>query len=319
MPRKFIPKQPRRIEELRKGRLTWQPGDEHPLDILREDLDQLKGQLPDLLHQLLETAQQTVTRLTTMLETTGGSGTFIDSFSQAEHATRKIIVDRFSNRKHLEHLLLAFGVQRYKRLLGRLQTIQAALTLANNLLATEETLSQEFLLSWQQAQEKGEHEPKPATPTNLSKGELRVQGLDEPLAPLVSSVDQARQILREFEAHLPDLRRQLATGNGWFEIFYVPKRHYKSAVIAYDEALQANRRYQTPIPPEIEAAIHPEVARLLQTGATEFPKELRLEVYDIVYIGPYAKYRWHEGKQTYTISLGLLDDYPPFPFFPAGF
>jgi hypothetical protein len=325
MPRKYIPKEPRRIEEKRKGRVYWQPGEEHPLDILRDDLQQLKDQLPDLLHQLLATAQQTVTRLEEILSATGEGDDFIDSFSQGDRAVRLEIVNRFSDRKHLEHLLLAFSTQRHKRLLGRLQTIQAALTLANDLLAAEETLSQEFLATGTQSQEQEEEplpKPKHSAPTNLTRGELRMRGLDEPLTPIVSSVDQARQILRNFEAHLPDLRRQLATGQGWFEVFFVPKRHYKAAVIAYDEALEALRKHKTPIPPEIESAIHPEVARLIRAGVTkhtDFPKELRLEVFDIVKVGPYAKYRWTEGKQTYTISLGLLDDYPPFPFVPEGF
>lgn len=321
MPRKYIPKEPRRIEKSITGRVYWQPGEEHPLDVLRDDLQQLKGQLPDLLQQLLATAQQTVTRLEEILAATSDSDDFLYSFSQADRTARKIIVDRFSNRKHLEHLLLAWSCQRYKRMLGRLQTIQAALTLASDLLAAEETLSQEFLTTWQNTQEQEEEqEEKPrATHANLSRAELRVQGIDEPLAPVVSEVDQARQLLRDFEARLPDLRRQLTTGQGWFEVFHVPKRHFKPTVVAYAKALQALEERKIPIPTEIEQAVHPEVRQLIQAGVSKFPKELRLEVYDIAYVGPYVKYRWTEGKQTYTISLGLLDDYPPFPFTPQGF
>jgi len=324
MPRREVPKQPRKIEESRKGRVYWKPGNPHPLDILREDLDQLKGQLPDLLTSLLSTAQQTVASLEAILSATAENDDLVAPFSQADHATRKIIIDRFNNRKHLSHLLLAWDCQRYKRLLGRLQTIQAALTLANDLLAAEETLSQEFLASWKGAREELPPEELPSeesseAPTERTREELRVQGLDEPLTPVVSSVDQARQILRDFEARLPDLRRQLATGTGWFEVFFVPKRRYKAEVIAYAKALKASRKHQIPIPPEVEQAVHLEVRRLVQAGISDFPRELRLEVYDIVEVGPYAKYRWTEGKQTYTISLGLLDDYPPYPFVPQGF
>jgi hypothetical protein len=39
----------------------------------------------------------------------------------------------------------------------------------------------------------------------------------------------------------------------------------------------------------------------------------------MIELGPYVRYRWREGKHLYTISLGLLDDYPPLPFTPAGF
>jgi hypothetical protein len=148
---------------------------------------------------------------------------------------------------------------------------------------------------------------------------LRLQGLEEPFTPMVSSVAQCRQILRHFEARLPDLRRHLSTGQGWFEVFSVPKRHSKKEVVAYAEALVASRKHKTPIPPELVSAVHPEVARLIRAGSTDFPSELRLEVYDTTEVGPYAKYRWTENKHTYTISLGLLDDYPPFPFVPEGF
>jgi hypothetical protein len=103
-----------------------------------------------------------------------------------------------------------------------------------------------------------------------------MQGLDEPLTPIVSSVDQCRQILRNFEARLPDLRRQHSTGQGWFEVFSVPKRHSKKEVVAYADALIAWRKHKTPIPPEIRSAVHPEVARLIRAGTTDFPSELRL-------------------------------------------
>jgi hypothetical protein len=135
MPRKERPKPPRKMETSRKGRVSWQPGNTHPLDSLREDLDQIQGQLPDLLVQLLATAQQTVAQLEAILQATNQGDDLMASFSQADRAARRIISDRFSNRKHLEHLLLVFGLQRHQRLLGRLQTIQAALHLANNLLA----------------------------------------------------------------------------------------------------------------------------------------------------------------------------------------
>ena len=73
------------------------------------------------------------------------------------------------------------------------------------------------------------------------------------------------------------------------------------------------------MPKEIEDAVHPEVRRLIQAGAEKFPPELREEVFNIVEVGPYAKYRWREKGQIYTISLGLDTDYPPFPFVPEGF
>jgi hypothetical protein len=314
----------------------------------------MRAQLPGLVEELLSTAQQTTIRLNGILEAARESDDLSLIFSEADRKAHHLIVDRFHNRKHYDHLHAAFSLQRYKRLMGRLGTIQAALTLANDLLGAEETLSQEFLTTWRQSrqQEEGqpaeeteevlpqdaqteaedqqEHpdEPQPlqfetdgqsATQQPPTKEELRVQGLDQPLTEIVSSVDQSRKYLRDFEARLPDLRRQLATGQGWFEVFFVSKRRYKSEVIAYAKALKRERKRKVPIPAEIANAIHPEIAQLIQAGVERFPTELREEVYDITKVGPYVKYRWLEGGRTYTISLGLIDDYPPYPFVPEGF
>lgn len=316
------PKGPRKIEKSEGGRVYWKPGKPHPLDVLYEEVNQVKAQLPGLLEELLSTAQQTTIRLNGMLEAARESNDLTALFSEADRQAHHLIVDRFHNRKHYDHLHAAFTLQRYKRLAGRLKTIQAALNLACDLLGAEETLSQEFLTTWRNSQqeEPQEEEPKEAQPeTQLTIEEMRLQGLDEPLTNIVSSVDQSRQFLRNFEAHLPELRRQLSRGQGWIEIFFVPKRHYKPEVIAYAKALSALRKKKTPIPPEVEQAVNSEVIRLIQAGAEKFPLELREEVYDITKVGPYAKYRWVEDGQTYTISLGLIDDYPPYPFVPEGF
>lgn len=314
----------RKIEKSETGRVYWKPGKEHPLDVLYEEVNQIKAQLPGLLEELLSTAQQTTIRLNGMLEAAKESNDLAALFTEADRQAHHLIVDRFYNRKHYDHLHAAFSLQRYKRLVGRLKTIQAALSLASDLLGAEETLSQEFLATWRSSQQEEpqeeEQELKEAQPeTQLTVEEMRLQGLDEPLADIVSSVDQSRQFLRNFEALLPDLRRQLSRGQGWIEIFYVSKRHYKPEIIAYAKALRALRKKKTPIPPEIESAVHPEVIRLIQAGAEKFPLELRDEIYDITKLGPYAKYRWVEEGQTYTISLGLMDDYPPYPFVPEGF
>jgi hypothetical protein len=331
MPRPRTPKGPRKIEASQKGRVYWKPGDPHPLDALYTELDQARDELPGLLEDLLSTAQHTVMRLSAIVEA-AKSDTLTDAFSQADNEARLIALQRFGNRKHLHHLLAAFALQRHKRQLGRLRTIEAALTLANDLLVEETSLSQEFLAAWQTARrqpppdteateteaEHTETENEEAKPP-LTKEELRVQGLEEPLEPIVSSADQGRRLLREFEARLPDLRRQLSTGQGWFEVFSVPKRHYKDEVIAYWKALSRFQNKQIPIPAEIERAVHPEVRQFLQAGTYKFPPALRDEVYNITYVGPYVKYRWTEHRQTYTISLGMDDDYPPFPFVPEGF
>jgi hypothetical protein len=319
MPRKRTERGERKIEKRAVGPY-WRPGEDHPLDVLDNELQETRDQLPGLLEELLSAAQRTQIRLQSILDAEQANPDPEAPYTAADLVARRMIVDRFHNRKHLHHLTTLFMLQRRKRLLGRLRTIQAALDLVNNLLDEEETLSQEFLSSWSQAQATDttsdkEEEPQ-AKPT---REELRVQGLAEPLEPILSSVDQSRRLLRNFEAQLPDLRRQLASGRGWFEVFYVPKRHYKESVIAYAKALEVSQKRGIPIPQKIIDAIHPEVAKLIRAGSETFPKQLRLEVYDIVNVGPYVKYRWKEQKQIYTISLGLDDDYPPFPFVPEGF
>jgi len=150
-----------------------------------------------------------------------------------------------------------------------------------------------------------------------TKGELLLKGIGESLTPLLGDVTLSRQLLQTFEKRIPDLRRGLISGQGWFEVFSVPKYSFKAEVVLYMEALLAWQEHHTPIPTEIEQAIHPEVARLLHIGA-EIARQLRDEACDCIKVGPYVKYRWHDGGRNYTVSLGLLDDYPPFPFMPSG-
>jgi hypothetical protein len=149
-----------------------------------------------------------------------------------------------------------------------------------------------------------------------------VAGTHEPITPLVSSAEQTRQVLTAFEQQLPDLRRHLLASNGWFEVFYVPKRRYKEMLLEYAKALGYAREHSLPLSlVEAPPALHPDVARLLRAGIPpkDMSKELRDQIYNITGQGPYMRYRWREGKHLSTISLGLLDDYPPRPFTPAGF
>jgi hypothetical protein len=90
-------------------------------------------------------------------------------------------------------------------------------------------------------------------------------------------------------------------------------------VIASAKAVKKAQKYHTAVPAEGELAVQEEVRHLIAVRSDTFPRKLREHVYDIVKVGPSVKYRWLEGKHTYCISLGLLDDYPPFPFTPEGF
>jgi hypothetical protein len=109
--------------------------------------------------------------------------------------------------------------------------------------------------------------------------------------------------------------------NGWFETFS-PKRRDIQALQDDAEALQHARETSQPFPEAGRFALHPEVARLLQAGV--YPKDMRhpncaTTSMTSSSFSPYVCYRWREGNHLYTISLGLLDDYPPLPFTSAGF
>lgn len=321
MPRPALERGERLRPKSEKSRLYWKPGDPHALDILTKEVQELDAEIPIRLSQVLLQAQYTQERLQAIVENEQYQESLTGPFTVADQNAFQKIKARFWNRKHLKHILAFFALMRRRRLLGRLRAIEAALRLANGLLAEEETLSQQFLGALSTLHQEGEGNPQDSPERPLTREEERVQGINEPVTPLITSAEQSRQLLTAFEKQLPDLRRHLVAYNGWFEVFYVPKRHYKSSVVAYAKALQKAQESGQPISEEITQALHPEVARLLQLGMhpKEMPKSLRDDIYDIVELGPYVRYRWREGKHIYTISLGLLDDYPPFPFTPAGF
>jgi DNA-directed RNA polymerase specialized sigma24 family protein/transcriptional regulator with XRE-family HTH domain len=122
--------------------------------------------------------------------------------------------------------------------------------------------------------------PVPDQPAPISEARVADQPLDHlPLDPIVSSAEQGRRLLRAFEARLPALRRQLSTGQGWFEVFSVPKRRFKEEMIAYARALDLSQKKQVPVPAEVEQAVHPEVRKLIQARAdvSTFPPARREE------------------------------------------
>ena len=105
--------------------------------------------------------------------------------------------------------------------------IQAALDLANGLLEEEEAFSLETVERWRTSQvaqaETPAQPPVQAIPSQ-PKEVPRLQRIEEPLAQMAGTVEQSRHLLREFEAQLPTLRQQLTAKQGWFEVFFVPKR-----------------------------------------------------------------------------------------------
>lgn len=307
-------------------RLSWRPGEPHELDRLKEEVLEVDQHIPGQFQNLLSQAGWTQQRLQALLASEQYQEDVTGPFKVADQQASQIIEGRFGNRKHLQHLQWFFALLRRKRLLGRLRAIEAALELVNGLLQEEETLTQEFLsvLQVQQplppSQTPTPEEPAPYRMV-LTKEEERLQGIDEPLTEVITSAKQSRQLLTHFETRLPELRRHLSLANGWFEVFFVPKRRYKDTLLAYAEALEQERQRKIPLPDRIAQALHPEVARHLRLGIQpkDMPKDLRDEIYETIQEGPYVRYRWREHGHLCTISLGLLDDYPPYPFVPSGF
>lgn len=359
MPRRYKLQGERKIEPSRKGRVLWRPGKPHPLDVLFDEAQTIREELPGHLEELLTSVQHLQYALHTLLDQEQHFDDPATPLSEADHAAFRAVAERFHNRKHLDHLEAIFAVIRRKRLAGRLQAIKVALDLASGLLAEEESLSHEFLGAMQVAQmtsaeeqvqdgdeavlppdqeededdveqltplvlfpeeasdEQGDETEQPSQQVYplLSKEEERVRNLTEPLTPLVTSVQQSRALLRSFEAQLPDLRAQLAAGNGWFDIFYVNKKSLKAEVRIFLQALRREQKRKIAVPKEIEQAVHPEVVRFFrQGGELTIPRELVPYIFDFTEYGPYAKYRWRENKRTYTVSLGLDTDYPDLPF-----
>ena len=330
-PRPYKPKASRVIQESTSGRVFWQSGQPHTLDVLFDEAKLLHEQLPDSLQRMLHSAQHIQTQLAPLLTMDTSFEELFASLDAADQSALHAIAERFSDRKHVDHLAAVFAIVRRKRLLGRLHAIQAALDLALGLLEEEDALSHDSIQSVMatciQQEAAGKHHNSVSLPAQkrntdalssdfqeprqvLSKEERRLQGIKQPIIPLVTSTDRSRALLSTFEAHLPELRAQLLAGNGWFEPFFIRKKHLKDAVKVFARALQREKKRDISVPVAIEQAVHPEVVQLLRQGAKSFPKQLQEEVYDYTEYGPYVKYRWRKDKHIYTISMGLRSDYP---------
>lgn len=297
---------PRRVAKRGPGSLFWQPKQPHPLDILETEVEALNAQIPESMERLLIQASTLQHHLHT-LAAQDVPATLRTRDEQALTA----IHQRFGMRKHLEHFRNYFAWLRRQHFLGLIRVSTAILTLANQFL--------QEILSGLQAPPI-DMPSAPDEQPSAAKEELRLKGINDQPMSFVTNLAQSRRLIRQFEAQLPDLRRHLALGTGWFEIFELPKYHRKQILIDYLHALDAWELTQRPIPEEITRKIPAGVIAHIAQGKPlkKLPKDLREQVFDTTWIGPYARFRWQEGEHTYTISLGLIDDYPPRPFLPHG-
>jgi hypothetical protein len=73
----------------------WQPGEDHPLDTLAEELKQMRERIPAQLEQVRNTAQRTAQRLRAILEAMQETDDPTALFSPTDQAARSIIFDRW--------------------------------------------------------------------------------------------------------------------------------------------------------------------------------------------------------------------------------
>jgi len=186
MPRTEQPRGERLRPKSQENRLIWRPGDPHAMDALDKEVQALDAQIPEQISHLLAQVTHTQQRLQAILEHEQYQQSPTGPFSQADEIAYGAVKSRFRNRKHLKHLQSFFALLRRRRLLGRLRAIEAALQLANGLLAEEPTFSQQFLAtlhsaSAEKAPEHTAEQPPETLGSHLPREVERIQGIEEPV------------------------------------------------------------------------------------------------------------------------------------------
>lgn len=261
-------------------RQRWKPGDEHPLDVMVEEAEQLYQDL----HTAVIQARDTSERVNALM------GTW-EQLTQKEEEAQQVFRDRFGTIKHAEHLQATLAVLRRRRLLARLQALEEVFQLAALL---EMEIFRDGIWS------------------DLYKA------LDEEQRQhlkLVSDVKRSRQRLSFAEERLSRIRQLLTTANGYFETYFIPKKTVPAALMALLDAVNCHEQGQ-PIPDDLMASVPEEVQEALRSlkPGDPLPEEVR-ELALQAYWGPYLKYRWREDSRgpLYTIALGKIavtDDGP---------
>jgi len=278
----------RRIPESGEGRLRFQQGDPHALDVqldearnLNAQLVTMAAQLPELLAELTE-FQQVPTRL-----------------AEEDEALAAFLGEHYSDRKHVDHIRATLLIFRRKRALARLQAAEAALRLAEALLAPDPLIP--HLVELLQA----------------GSGPVARAKIDR--EQLTGSPRLLDEQLTQVKAHLREIQAALGQGNGWIDIQYVRRERVRPIVVQYVIALNQQRDDGIPVPIELEREIEPELASVIQ-ARKEIPEHLESQVYETVSYGPYPFFRWREGKgPIYAISLADTSVEVPERFKMGGF
>ncbi len=278
----------RRIGKVYEGRMSFKPGDPHPMDTQIEEARSLREAI---------VAQIAVLQgLVVELEQLDDPGVAI---SREEQGIKTLLWMLYGSRKHREHIIATFIAARRRRLLQRLQAAEAALVQAHSFLTADSTLLPllQTMIAEAQAQAIALHGPPPAPPEAAQADEEQEGEQTESAVPtrqeeedqekrraLVQSAgggDDAaatRAALADFEARVRVMRNGIAEGRGSFEWYYIPRPKQRTP-----EAAEYVARDE-PIPP----------------GVQEYKEEIRPPW------GPYLRYRWWEGAHRYSIGMGHI-------------
>jgi hypothetical protein len=286
--RRSRPRQPgseRRIKPSGEGRISFRPGRKHPLDVQFEEARRAKEQLAEQLERFAE-----------LLHGLAPLEEIADRFEAEDEALRHYLAEHYQDYFHVDHLTATFLWLRRRRAIARLQAAQAALSLVQELLAPDSFVDD--LLEMLR--------------------ERNPEDVEVDQDQLTGNAQATREQLAQYDAQLQAIRAAISRGNGWIEQFYVHKAGWKPEVIKLAYAFWQERKQGTPVPPEVQALVHPEIAECLR-DRKPIPIRLKDEATQERSYGPYFKYRWREGTSPiYTISLGRISERPEgmLPFRP---
>ncbi len=108
----------RRIEPSGEGRISFRPGDKHPLDVQFKEARRAKEQLAEQLEHFTE-----------LLHALVPPEEIADRFEAEDEALRHYLVERYQDYFHVDHIEATFLWLRRRRAIARLQAAQAALGL----------------------------------------------------------------------------------------------------------------------------------------------------------------------------------------------
>lgn len=275
----------RRIEPSGEGRISFRPGDKHPLDVQFKEARRVKEQLVEQLE-----------RFTELLHALAPLEEIAGRFENEDEALRHYLAEHYQDYFHVEHLTATFLWLRRRRATARLQAAQAALSLVQELLAPDPFVDDLLEMVRERA------------PEDVEVDRAQVTG----------NAKIMHEQLAHYDAQLQAIRAAITRGNGWIERFYVRKSGWRPEVVKLAYAFWQERKNGVPVPSEVLASVHVEIAECLREQKP-IPLRLKEEATTETDYGPYFKYRWREGNSPiYTISLGRVSERPEgiLPFRP---